>query len=482
MKPFHSLWVKLLGAFVLVVVVAIGTTAILANRVTTQQFQIYVSQGRLMRAERLALTLAVYYAESGGWEGVTQWLAEVDALQGQGQGQQPGGRGLGRGRVQGQGLVADDRLVIVASDGRVVADSDGEFLGRILSDDELALGAPIFVDGQRVATVLIPAEGTLHGSQEADFLQQVNRYLLWAGLLAGAVAIGLGLLFARQLTAPLRALTRATHRLAHEDLTRAPTVGRVTQVEIHTQDEIGELGQAFNRMAISLAHQETLRRNLMADIAHELRNPLAVIRGDLEALLDGVYEPTPEALGSLQEEALLLSRLVDDLRALAQAEAGQLRLERRPTDLASLLQGVVAGFDLEAEAQGQALALEIPSSLPLVDADPQRVRQVVANLISNALRHALSPGIRVVVSAVETPGLVQVTVTDDGAGIRAQDLPHVFDRFWRGDRTRSSGSGLGLAITRELVQAHGGHIWVESNPGEGTAFRFTLPQTQQTPG
>ena len=288
MKPFHSLWVKLLGAFVLVVVVAIGTTAILANRVTTQQFQIYVSQGKLMRAERLALTLAVYYAESGGWEGVTQWLAEVDALQGQGQGQQPGGRGLGRGRVQGQVLVADDRLVIVASDGRVVADSDGEFLGQTLSDVELALGAPIFVDGQRVATLLIPAEGTLHGSQEADFLQQVNRYLLWAGLLAGAVAIGLGLLFARQLTAPLRALTRATHRLAHEDLTRAPTVGRVTQVEIHTQDEIGELGQAFNRMAISLAHQEILRRNLMADIAHELRNPLAVIRGDLEALLDGV--------------------------------------------------------------------------------------------------------------------------------------------------------------------------------------------------
>ncbi len=173
---------------------------------------------------------------------------------------------------------------------------------------------------------------------------------------------------------------------------------------------------------------------------------------------------------------------MDDLRALAQAEAGQLRLERRPTDLASLLQGVVAGFDLEAQAQGQVLALETPSNLPLVDADPQRVRQVVANLISNALRHALSPGIRVVVSAVETPGQVQVTVTDDGAGIRAQDLPHVFDRFWRGDRARSSGSGLGLAITRELVQAHGGHIWVESKPGGGTAFRFTLPQTQQTPG
>jgi signal transduction histidine kinase len=482
MNPFRSLWVTLLAAFVLVVVVAIGATAILANRVTTQQFQIYVSQGKQMQAERLAPTLAAYYARSGGWEGVIQWLAGYDAIQSAGGGQQSGGGGQGRGWGRGQAFQTADRLVIVDPDGRVVADSDDELVGRSVSNDELALGASINVDEQRVGTLLIPAGGAPHESQEADFLQQVNRYLLWAGLAAGVVAIGLGLLLARQLTAPLRELTQATHRLAHEERPNSPRVGDVPQVRIRTQDEVGELGLAFNRMALSLAQQETLRRNLMADIAHELRTPLTVIRGDLEALLDGVYEPTPEALGSLQEEALLLSRLVDDLRALAQAEAGQLRLEREPTDLASLLQGVVAGFDLEAEAQGQALSLEISSSLPLVDADPQRVRQVVANLISNALRHAPSPGIEVVVSAVETPGQVQVTVKDDGMGISDQDLPYVFDRFWRGDGARSSGSGLGLAITRELVQAHGGQIWVESTPGEGTAFRFTLPRSRSNSG
>jgi len=278
-------------------------------------------------------------------------------------------------------------------------------------------------------------------------------------------------LLARQLTAPLRELTRAARDL---------TLGDVPQIQIRSQDEIGELGQAFNQMAQSLARQETLRRNLMADIAHELRTPLTVIRSDLEALLDGVYKPTPEALGSLQEETLLLSRLVDDLRALAQAEAGQLRLEREPTDLAELLKGVMASFDLQAEALERSLSLEMPPDLPPVQVDPQRVRQIVANLISNALRHARatsdspSQG-RVVVRARRHPSGVQVSVADDGPGIAPEDLQHVFDRFWQGGGGRAEGSGLGLAISRELVHAHGGRIWAESRPGEGSIFNFTLP-------
>jgi signal transduction histidine kinase len=212
----------------------------------------------------------------------------------------------------------------------------------------------------------------------------------------------------------------------------------------------------------------------MADIAHELRTPLTVIRGDLEALLDGVFEASPGALASLQEEALLLSRLVDDLQALAQAEAGQLQLTREPTDLADLLRAVVAAFDLQAESQGQGLTLDVPSNLPLVDADPQRVRQVVANLVSNALRHAPESG-RVIVSAVQDQAGVQVSVADDGPGIAPEDLSHVFDRFWRGGEPRVESSGLGLAIARELIRAHSGDIWVESELGTGSVFYFTLP-------
>jgi len=294
----------------------------------------------------------------------------------------------------------------------------------------------------------------------------VNRSLVWAGIAAGLVALMLGLFLARQLTAPIRALTDAANRLAG---------GEMPQVQVRSDDEIGELGQAFNSMAQSLAQQETLRRNLMADIAHELRTPLTVIRSDLEALLDGVYEPTPQTLASIQEETLLLARLIDDLRALAQAEAGQLRLEREPLDLAELLRGVVAGFDLQARSQGQELRLDQPPDLPLVQADPLRVRQVVANLVSNALRHAPDAG-HVAVSSVALPGEVQVSVADDGPGIPAENLDHVFDRFWRGAQPRAQGSGLGLTIARELVRAHGGRIWVESELGKGSTFFFTLPR------
>jgi two-component system OmpR family sensor kinase/two-component system sensor histidine kinase BaeS len=352
-----------------------------------------------------------------------------------------------------------------------VADVAGTLVGEQLSDAELDLGTPIEVAGARVGTLLIPAAENVHESLEAEFLREVNQSLLWAGLIASIVALAIGLLLARQLTAPLRALTQAAHRLADGD---------TPQVEVRSQDEVGELSQAFNQMAQSLARQDTLRRNLMADIAHELRTPLTVIRSDLEALLDGVYEPTPQALASLQEETLLMSRLVDDLRALAQAEAGQLRLERQPTDLSQLLHGVVSSFDLQAESQGQTLNLDLPPALPPVNADPHRVRQVVANLVSNALRHAANAtegegGGRVVVAAVQESEAVQVSVSDNGPGIQPQDLPHIFDRFWQGDRARADSSGLGLAIARELVRAHGGQIWAESTSGQGATFRFTLP-------
>ncbi len=453
------LWIKLLAAFVIVAASAVGLVAVMANRITTRQFEIYVSQGKQARAERLAPEFAAYYARTGSWDGVGEWWVSLS------EGSSTTGRGLGRGLGQGVGT-ASDRLLLAGADGLVIADSQGELLGEQMSTLELAVGVPIEVEGAQVGTLMILSEGTTHESLESQFLSQVNRSLLWAGVAAGVVALVLGLLLARQLTAPIRALTAAAHRLAG---------GEMTQVQVRGDDEIGQLGQAFNAMAQSLAQQETLRRNLMADIAHELRTPLTVIRSDLEALLDGVYEPTPETLASVQEETLLLARLVDDLRALAQAEAGQLRLECERIGLAELLRGVAASFDLQAKSQGQELKLDLAADLPPIDADPLRVRQVVANLISNALRHAPEAG-HVVVSAWALPTEVRVSISDDGPGIAAEDLPRLFDRFWRGSQLRAQGSGLGLTIARELIRAHGGRIWVESEPGQGSTFFFTLPR------
>jgi signal transduction histidine kinase len=464
-----SLWVKIAAGFVLVALAAVGLVAVLANRATTHQFQVYVSQGRLARAERLAPEFADYYAQQGSWDGVQAFMASLDETPG-------AGRGQGRGSGSDPSL---SRLLLAGTEGQVMADSAGELVGEALPAETLATGVPIEVAGQQVGTLLATPQASLHESQETQFVREVNRSLWWAGLAAAAVALVLGLLLARQLTAPLRALTEAARGLAAGRL-EAHEPGAVPQVAVRSSDEIGELGVAFNQMARSLSRQETLRRNMMADIAHELRTPLSVIRSDVEALLDGVYRPTPQVLATLHDEALMLARLVDDLRSLAEAEAGQLRLERQPLALDQLLAGVLASFAVVAEAQGQSLKLELPDALPPVEADAQRVRQVVANLVSNALRHAAESG-QVVVSAEvlagpQGAGLVQVSVTDDGPGIPSEELAHLFDRFWRGRGARAEGSGLGLAIARELVRAHGGEIWAESAPGRGATFRFTLPR------
>ncbi|HNS52283.1 MAG TPA: ATP-binding protein [Anaerolineae bacterium] len=467
MKPLRSLWVKLLAGYLVVALAGVGLVALLANRATARQLEVYVSQGKQARAERLAPTLAGYFSETGNWTGVDAWLAGEGATL-----LQSAGRGMGPGR--GQASMAAERVVVADAEGLVVADSGGSLVGKRLSDAEKALGTAIRSAGQQVGTLLLPAEVGAYASLESTFLRNVNRSLLWAGLGAAALALALGAVLARQLTAPLRSLTHAARRLAGQG--SGPAHAEVVeQVEVRSRDEIGELGLAFNQMSAALAQQERLRRNLTADIAHELRTPLSVIRGDLEALLDGVYLPTPEALASLHEETLLLSRLVDDLRALALAEAGQLRLERRAADLGEVLSGVVEAFAQQAESQGQALRLDLPPGPLRTEVDSQRIRQVVANLVSNALRHAAVPGSQVVVSARQGPGEVEVAVADSGPGIPPAELGHVFDRFWRGEQGRAGGSGLGLAIARELVSAHGGQIWVESSPGHGTVFRFSLP-------
>jgi signal transduction histidine kinase len=458
----NRLWIKLLIAFGLVALAAVGVGLVLTNRITSHEFAVYVGQGRQARAERLAPDLAAYYTQNGSWAGVGDILPGLAAS----------GPGQGQGRGYGASAGQTDRVVVADAKGMVVADTQGELTGQRLPAAEQAAAVPVQVDGQAVGMVLLPG-GEASRQLEERYLQQVNRSLLWAGLAAAAVALIAGVWLARQLTAPLREITGAAQRLAGWD---AASGDQVPQVEVRSQDEIGELGQAFNQMAQTIGRQEVLRRNLMADIAHELRTPLTVIRGDLEALLDGVFEPTPEALASLQEEAVLLSRLVDDLRALAQAEAGQLRLERQPTDVGELLRGVVSNLDLQAKGHGQALELEIAPNLPPVDADPQRLRQVVANLVWNALRHTPA-GCRVTIGAARgegSPGEIVVSVADDGPGIAPEELAHVFDRFWRGKRAGSESSGLGLAIASELVRAHGGRIWVESEAGKGSTFHFAI--------
>ncbi|UCC88133.1 MAG: HAMP domain-containing histidine kinase [Anaerolineales bacterium] len=230
-------------------------------------------------------------------------------------------------------------------------------------------------------------------------------------------------------------------------------------------------------MAAELERADKLRRNMSADIAHELRTPLSVVRGKLEGVLDGVYPATPKHLQPVLEATEVLTYLVEDLRLLAQAEAGQLNTEKRLMDVGDLLQDTQVNFEAQASDQGVTLALDLPTGLPKVKGDWHRITQVLGNLITNALRHTPGGG-RVTLSATTVDGRVKVSVADTGTGISSEDLPYVFDRFWRGEKSRSragGGTGLGLAIAKQLVEIHGGTIGAESTRSKGSEFWFTLP-------
>jgi len=277
----------------------------------------------------------------------------------------------------------------------------------------------------------------------------------------------------RDIATPLADVMTAADAVAEGDLS--------VRVEVpqHSSGEFERLAKSFNRMIEELERSDRQRRNLTADVAHELRTPLHIIQGNLEGVLDDVYEPTDEHIQATLEETQQLSRLVEDLRTLSLAEAGQLPLVWEPVDVAELLADVHTSFSGQAEAAGIDLRVEIGDDLPTITGDVGRLDQVLGNLVANAVRHT-SAGGQIALGAESIEGGVRIRVRDTGEGIPAEDLPHVFDRFWKGDRSRTrasgTGSGLGLAIARQLVQAHGGCIGVESKVGQGSTFTIELPR------
>lgn len=454
----NRLSVRLTLAIVATTLLAVGVVALLANRATGSEFRRYLAAGQAASAQNLVPELAASYAAQGSWDGIA---AQLDAAAG------AGGRGRGAGAVAGRGGMWTLQLADAA--GQVLYDSAGGALGATLSRNERETAIPIVVDGATVGFLraLTPGSAQLVGAEQA-FLDRINRALLVGTAFALLLGVIVGVVLARSLAAPLGQVSVAAGAIAAGDLSqRVPVQGSV---------ETQALARSFNQMAENLEQAEQLRRNLLADVAHELRTPLTVIQGNLQALLDGVYPLERAEIATIYDETRLLSRLVADLRELAQAEAGQLKLHLGPVDLAPTLAQTVDSFALLAQDSQIRLELDVPASLPPVNADPDRLAQILRNLLANALRHA-APGGHVQVSARSEAGHVRIRVSDDGPGIPAADLPHVFDRFWRGDPARSrdsGGSGLGLAITKHLVEAQGGEIGVESESGRGTVFWFTL--------
>jgi len=306
--------------------------------------------------------------------------------------------------------------------------------------------------------------GAMLPAREQDFLDQLYQLLAITAVVAGGIGAVLGLVVSRMVAAPLAGLADAARDFAARHWNR--------RVPVRGADEFVEVARAFNAMADDLQRAETLRRSLMADIAHELRTPLTVMQGSLRALLDGVYPLEMREIATIYDETRLLSRLVADLRELALAEAGQFSLNPQPVELLPVLRGAVEPFSLAAEAQETAIEVA-ETRLPPVKADPDRLAQVLHNLLANALRH--TPGGRITVSGEPVGSAVQISVSDTGEGIPAGDLPFIFERFYRGDQSRSGSSGLGLAIAKAWVEAMGGKIGAESVGGQGSRFWFTLP-------
>jgi signal transduction histidine kinase len=463
----NRLWLQLTLGFALVTLASTLTVALLANAAAAATFRGYLAQSQVAESG-VVERLAVYYAAQGSWSGAEPLLTLA--------------RRPGAGQGHGQGAMMGGSLALADADGQVVADPAGLTGGVRLRASERAAAIPIVVEGRVVGYVLArtPAGAALPAAAER-FLRSLNETLWMAGLLAGTLGLVLGLLIARGLAAPLGQLAAGARRIAHGRLSeRVPVSGPL---------EVQTAARSFNEMAAALEAGEAQRRHMVADIAHELRTPLTVIQGNLRAMLDDVYPLSKSEVATIYETSLGLRRLVDDLRELSLAEAGRLELDLQPLVVATLLNRETALFaDLAAE-HGVSLRTELPAGLPHAMADPGRVVQILHNLVSNALRHTPSGGVitlsaELVAATLDDAGsertrpLLRFAVTDSGDGIAAADLPHVFERFYRADRGRTrgaGGSGLGLAITRQLVLLHGGSIGVESAPGQGSCFWFTLP-------
>lgn len=438
---------QLIGAFAIATICAIVIVYVFAEWSIQERFRVYRARAAAVQARPLQRFLTSYYYRFGSWEGLSEvlnpQLQELPPLE------QP--------------------LIIADATGTIFISSDPKLLGRKLSERDLSVGVPIRVGAERVGTLIMAVPAGRFNPLEQEFSQSVRESILLAGGIALVIALGLGVLFVRRLARPLTEL-----RLAAEQISQ----GRLEpRVHITSNDELGRLGETFNQMAESLQRSEQLRRQLILDIAHELRNPLMTQQSHLELLLDNVVQPSPQHLQTIYEQNLLLGRLVRDLQLLALADAGELQIVRIPTPMRELLQKITAQVQPTLEEKKLSLEPDIADDLPTLAVDPQRIEQVLLNILDNACRYT-PPGGTIRLSAYKENAVVHVSVRDEGPGIAPEDLPHIFERFYRGDKSRarfSGGTGLGLAIAKALIEAHGGRIWAENLPAGGACLHFTLP-------
>jgi two-component system sensor histidine kinase BaeS len=447
----HSLAVKLTLSFLLIGLVGATLVALLIGLRTRFEFDRFLSS---RDQDAISQILSDYYASHASWAGVDGSLADDPRT-----------------------AFYSRRITLLDADRTVVLGGRAYRAGDTVSPADSVGGQPISVGGRVVGYVLVPQVDRFvrpSGSNrppppEMAFLERVAWAAAISAAVAALIALVLGSLLARTLTRPVRELTAAT---------RAMAAGRLDQqVQVRSRDEIGQLAVSFNQMTSDLAQASQARKQMTADLAHDLRTPLTILRGYTEGLKDGRIQGNPALYGVMHREVEHLRHLVEDLRVLSLADAGELPLNRRAIDPSALIERAGLAYIVQAEQSGLALQVSPISDLPSIMVDTDRMTQVLNNLVSNALRHTAHGAITL--SACHEGAHIRLRVSDTGSGIAPEDLPHIFDRFYRADKARqrddSSASGLGLAIAKAIVEAHAGTISVESTLGQGTAFTISLP-------
>jgi two-component system sensor histidine kinase BaeS len=463
----RSLGWKLGGALVLVALIAIGLMAFLTNLNTTSQFRSYMQSGNMMHFQNVASELGQYYSTNGSWKGVDVRLKDSIRMSG-------------------------DRLVLADVNGQIVGDTANQWQGLTAESLTLSGGISVSSSGRNYGTLYTftsSAKGYMGGrgmmgngaaapaiTAESALLKKLNSYLWIAGSIAFLAAIILGLIITRQITRPLRSLTSGADQIARGNLNY--------RVSVKSNDEVGALGRSFNSMAVNLEKSEQSRQRLVSDVTHELRTPLTIIEGTVDGMIDGVFPADPEHLNTIKEQSQTLTQLVADLRDLSLAESGQLKLHKTPTDMKDLIRRKIEQFESLAAEKPVKLELLSTTVIPEIAIDTLRIDQVVTNLFTNAIRHTPANGKVTISLSSNNPtelnkaGWIEINVSDTGEGIPSEHLPHIFDRFYRVENSRSrreGGAGLGLAIVKQMVEAHGGSVQVESEPGKGSIFTVRLP-------
>jgi signal transduction histidine kinase len=439
------LWLILMQAFgVMVLLTVVLLLGLFAAFVGTGAWRPGVSS-------LVGAPLEAYYLGHGSWNGVETLNQTLT------------------GDVSPEAQHEWQRMLLLDAAGRVVVDKGRTNTPRVGQTYQLQptdLRSPLTAGGLVVGELVITGNSPW---ESARLLLELLLPVTIISFFTGGLTLIIGLFLMRRVVTPLAEVIGAAQSVAAGDLT--------TRVQVRGPGDLRGLSESFNHMADALERSDRERRALLADVAHELRTPLTVIRGRLEGIVDGIYPADEAHVALVLAQAYVLERLVEDLRQLTLAETRQLPFDRQAIDLGEIAVRAVEVFSAEAAETDIALSVQTTPSLPSVLADPQRVGQVIGNLLSNALRYT-PPGGRVALSVDKTLEGVRLAVTDSGDGITPEDLPRVFDRFYRGEKSRaraSGGAGLGLAIAKAWVQAMGGEIGAESAPGHGSCFWFTLP-------